>query len=46
MRKPIIAGNWKMYKTLHEAIEFVNEIKDKIPNENKWKQLFVHQHCF
>ncbi|NOU84367.1 triose-phosphate isomerase [Paenibacillus sp. LMG 31460] len=26
-RKPIIAGNWKMFKTVSEAISFVNEIK-------------------
>ena len=30
MRKPIIAGNWKMNKTISEAVEFVNEIKDQI----------------
>ena len=29
MRKPIIAGNWKMHKTIAEALEFVNEVKDK-----------------
>ena len=32
MRKPIIAGNWKMHKTIAEAIEFVNDIKDKVNN--------------
>lgn len=32
MRKPIIAGNWKMYKTIAEAVEFVNEIKGKVNN--------------
>ncbi|HSQ34298.1 MAG TPA: triose-phosphate isomerase [Peptostreptococcaceae bacterium] len=32
MRRPIIAGNWKMYKTIKEAIEFVNEVKDKVNN--------------
>ncbi len=31
MRKPIIAGNWKMNKTLGEAVSFVEEIKGKIP---------------
>lgn len=30
MRKPIIAGNWKMHKTIKEALEFVNEIKGKV----------------
>ena len=32
MRKPIIAGNWKMHKTIAEAIEFINEIKGKVNN--------------
>jgi triosephosphate isomerase len=27
MRTPIIAGNWKMYKTPQEAVEFANAIK-------------------
>ncbi|MFL0267650.1 triose-phosphate isomerase [Candidatus Clostridium radicumherbarum] len=27
MRKPIIAGNWKMHKTVDEAVSFVEEIK-------------------
>ena len=31
MRKPIIAGNWKMYKTLSEAIEFVEAVKLSVP---------------
>ena len=30
MRKPIIAGNWKMNKTIAEAVEFVNDIKGKL----------------
>lgn len=29
MRKPIIAGNWKMYKTTDEALKLVNEIKEE-----------------
>ncbi|MDQ1911389.1 triose-phosphate isomerase [Paenibacillus sp. GD4] len=29
MRKPIIAGNWKMFKTVQESIAFVNEVKGK-----------------
>ncbi len=32
MRKPIIAGNWKMNKTLQEARDFVAEVKTNIPN--------------
>lgn len=31
MRKPIIAGNWKMNKTISEAVGFVNEVKNQIP---------------
>lgn len=31
MRKPIIAGNWKMYKTFEEAAEFVDTVKEQIP---------------
>jgi triosephosphate isomerase (TIM) len=27
MRKPIIAGNWKMHKTVTEAVAFVEELK-------------------
>lgn len=30
MRKKIIAGNWKMNKTLSGAVSFVNELKDKV----------------
>lgn len=35
MRKPIIAGNWKMHKTLSEAKDFFAEIDGKIPAEDK-----------
>ncbi len=31
MRKPIIAGNWKMNKTLAEAVSFVEEVKSSVP---------------
>lgn len=34
MRKPIIAGNWKMNKTIAEAVEFVNEIKGNLNDES------------
>ena len=27
MRRPIIAGNWKMYKTIPEALDFVRAFK-------------------
>jgi triosephosphate isomerase len=29
-RKPIIAGNWKMYKTAGEALALVNALKDEV----------------
>ncbi|HHY72316.1 MAG TPA: triose-phosphate isomerase [Bacillus bacterium] len=35
MRKPIIAGNWKMHKILSEAISFVEQVKDIIPSPEK-----------
>ncbi|KGA97573.1 triosephosphate isomerase [Alkalihalobacillus alcalophilus ATCC 27647 = CGMCC 1.3604] len=35
MRKPIIAGNWKMNKTLGEAKSFVQEVKSNIPANNE-----------
>ena len=31
MRKRIIAGNWKMYKTIEEAKNFAEEVKGKAP---------------
>ncbi|NSL53161.1 triose-phosphate isomerase [Calidifontibacillus erzurumensis] len=35
MRKPIIAANWKMHKTLAEAISFVDQVKNSIPSPEK-----------
>ena len=32
MRKPIIAGNWKMNKTVKEAKDFVNNLPT-LPDE-------------
>ena len=34
MRKPVIAGNWKMYKTLAEAVETVLALKPLVANAN------------
>ncbi|KQL53115.1 triosephosphate isomerase [Heyndrickxia shackletonii] len=34
MRKPIIAGNWKMFKTLPEATSFAQEVKGLVPSNN------------
>lgn len=30
MRKPIIAGNWKMHNTIDEAVKLVEELKEKV----------------
>lgn len=30
MRRPLIAGNWKMYKTINEAVRLANGIKRKL----------------
>jgi triosephosphate isomerase len=27
MRRPVIAGNWKMYKTISEAVEFMRQLR-------------------
>lgn len=35
MRKPIIAGNWKMYKTFDEAVDFVEAIQQNVPSPEK-----------
>ncbi|MBM7608643.1 triosephosphate isomerase [Lysinibacillus composti] len=35
MRKPIIAGNWKMYKTFDEAVEFVESVREAVPSDEK-----------
>ncbi len=32
MRKPIIAGNWKMHKTASEAVDFINQFKGLMGN--------------
>ena len=34
MRKPVIAGNWKMYKLLGEAVETAIELKPLVANAN------------
>lgn len=35
MRKPINAGNWKMFKTRDEALSFVYAVADKVPSTDK-----------
>jgi triosephosphate isomerase (TIM) len=39
MRKPIIAGNWKMHKTLSEAKSFVEEVKGLVPANDKMESV-------
>ncbi len=34
MRKQIIAGNWKMYKTIPEAVELVEQLKAGVASSN------------
>ncbi|WP_210365302.1 triose-phosphate isomerase [Bacillus sp. REN3] len=35
MRKPIIAGNWKMHKTLPEAKAFIEEVAGSVPSKDQ-----------
>lgn len=35
MRKPIIAGNWKMFKTRTEALQFIYAVSDQLPDRNE-----------
>lgn len=32
MRKPIIAGNWKMFKTRDEALQFIYNVNEELPS--------------
>ena len=32
MRKPVIAGNWKLFKTIAESVALVNELKSLVAN--------------
>ena len=32
MRKPIIAGNWKMFKNRDEALQFIYAVSDEVPS--------------
>ncbi|HNZ50172.1 MAG TPA: triose-phosphate isomerase [Bacilli bacterium] len=33
MRKPIIAGNWKMFKVRDEALQFIYSVSDQAPSQ-------------
>jgi triosephosphate isomerase (TIM) len=32
LRRPVIAGNWKMYKTRDEALQFIYAVNQEVPN--------------
>src|SRR5438477_12089673 len=34
MRTPLIAGNWKMFKTVQEAVSFVKELRSVVKEVN------------
>lgn len=40
MRKPIIAGNWKMYKTISEAKELVQEVVSQLQDFDQVEVVF------
>ncbi|WP_163099099.1 triose-phosphate isomerase [Peribacillus alkalitolerans] len=39
MRKPIIAGNWKMHKTIGEAKSFLEEVVKLVPSKDKMESV-------
>jgi triosephosphate isomerase len=43
MRKPIIAGNWKMNKTRDEALQFVYNVNMKLPSNKKVESVICAQ---
>ena len=34
MRRPIIAGNWKLYKTAKETVHFIEHLKPLVQDSN------------
>lgn len=46
MRTPFVAANWKMNKTLPQAIDFLDEIKGKLPSSTKVEALICAQSLF
>src|SRR5690554_8184019 len=44
MRKPIIAGNWKMFKTRVEAIQFINLVVKQIADVGKVDSVICAQY--
>ena len=35
MRKPVMAGNWKMNKTRDEALQFIYAVNNELPSNEK-----------
>jgi triosephosphate isomerase (TIM) len=35
MRKPVIAGNWKMFKTVKETVQFIEQVKPLVQNNRE-----------
>lgn len=46
MRKPIIAGNWKMNKTKAEATDFIQEVKGLVPSGEMVDSVICAPHLF
>ncbi|MBM7544657.1 triose-phosphate isomerase [Periweissella beninensis] len=46
MRIPFVAANWKMNKTLPEALEFLNAIRGQLPPESEVESLICAQSLF
>jgi triosephosphate isomerase len=46
MRVPFVAANWKMNKTLPEALDFLAKIQGKLPSEDKVESLICAQSLF
>jgi triosephosphate isomerase len=46
MRHPFIAGNWKMFKTVHEAVVYVKEFRSLVKDiEDVEIRRRAHVHC-
>lgn len=41
MRKPLIAGNWKMNKTVPESLELIRNLKDKLSSTGSAEVLLI-----
>ena len=42
MRKPIIAGNWKMFKTRDEALAFIYAVNNDMPSIDKVQKMKLY----